>query len=80
MLRNLKAEMARLDLTSGEIAIRADISYQSFGRKLKGASGFTLAEMRRIRCALDEAKKEILGDTEGYTLDYLFETYPIKAG
>lgn len=63
MYPNLKAEIARAGLTQARLCEAAEIPFSTFTAKLRGISGFTLAEAIRIKKALGGK----------YTLEYLFE-------
>ena len=61
MFNNLKAEMARFEVSKKELAKKLSISEWTLNRKLNGLSQFTLEEMSKI--------KEIFNDS---TITYLF--------
>lgn len=63
MYPNLKAEMARLSITAGELAKRIPMAAGTMSEKINQKSDFTLAEARKIR--------EVLGLSE-MSLDDLF--------
>ena len=66
MFRNLMAEMARAELNNKEMAEKIGIGEVAYGRKLKGASDWTIREMLAIQKIINKK----LGTS--YTLDYLF--------
>lgn len=70
MYRNLKAEMARLDVTGKAIAEDIGITAQAFSDKMTGRTDFKLKEIRQIRD----------GFFKGMTLEYLFERNCEKVG
>ena len=53
MLRNLKAEMARRDMTALTLSEKTGIRYQTLIAKIAGASPITIREARAIRDALE---------------------------
>lgn len=61
-MRNLKAEMARRNLTSKDLAMLIDMRPATFRKKIQGHSDFTIPEAQAI--------KKVLNDLP---LDYLFE-------
>jgi len=63
MFRNLKAEMARNNLKSLDIAGAIGITKESFNNKMSGKTEFTRADMVNIRNKF----------FPGMTLEYLFE-------
>jgi len=64
MFRNLRAELARLDNTSGKAVAEAiGTTPQAFYDKMSGRSEFKRKEMVKIRNTF----------FKGMTLDYLFE-------
>ena len=63
MYRNLKAEMARLNVTGKTIAEDIGITAQAFSDKMTGRTEFKLKEVERIRGKFFPDR----------TLEYLFE-------
>lgn len=63
MYPNLKAELARRDITVAELAERTGINYQTLAKKISGKAPIAINEARIIRDAID---KEL-------TVDYLFQ-------
>ena len=61
MFANLRAEMARYNLTPKQICDAANISYYTYKNKMSGETEFKLDEMLAIRRLFT-----------GLTLDYLF--------
>lgn len=53
MLRNLKAEMVRRDMTALTLSEKTGIRYQTLTAKIAGASPITIKEARAIRDALE---------------------------
>lgn len=53
MLGNLKAEMARRDMTALTLSEKTGIRYQTLTAKIAGASPITIKEARAIRDALE---------------------------
>ena len=66
MLNNLKAEMARNNMTIKNLAEKTGISYESLKNKMSGQTEFKRSEMILI-------KKEF----PDCSLDYLFSTEPV---
>lgn len=60
-MNNLKAEMARRNLTSKNLAILIDMRPNTFRSKINGHTEFTISEAQAISRILD-----------GLTMDYLF--------
>ena len=52
MYRNLKAEMARNDVTARELAKRVGMTEASFSLKMHGKRQFSIYEAKRIRRVL----------------------------
>ena len=48
MLKNLRAEMARIGLTRKEVAFTIGVTEQTFSNKLRGACEFTVNEALKI--------------------------------
>lgn len=69
MYENLKAEMARNNLTGVKMSNILNITQQSFYSKINGATDFRLNEMVAIQNYLKSNNKD---KAEAYTLDYLF--------
>lgn len=63
MNKNLKAEMARQDMTILTLAEKTDIRYQTLASKIAGKNPITLKEARKIRDAVNPA----------LTIDELFD-------
>lgn len=63
MYSNLKAEMARKDITAADIAKKLGMATSTISSRFSGKSVFTLAEAREIRKILDV----------DITIDELFE-------
>ena len=53
MYRNVKAEMARRNMTALTLSEKTDIRYQTLTSKLAGASPITIKEAKAIRDALN---------------------------
>ena len=64
MYANVKAEMARKNMTAIELSNKTGIRYQSLANKINGKSPVTLDEAKTIKTALDV----------DIPLDVLFET------
>lgn len=60
-MNNLKAEMARRNLTAGDLAVLIKMNPRTLRHKIQGHSAFTIPEAKEISKALD-----------GLTIDYLF--------
>nr|DAZ12913.1 MAG TPA: SOS-response transcriptional repressor [Caudoviricetes sp.] len=67
MYKNLKAEIARAGMTSGDIAESIGKSVPTVFRLLSGKQPFRLGEMMALQSELEER------NGAAYTLDYLFE-------
>ena len=63
MLRNLKAEMVRLNITESQIAQALGLTVDTLKKKLKGNVGFSLKQMFSVR---DKFFPK-------HSLDYLFQ-------
>ena len=61
-MNNLKAEMARRNLTAEKLAIMIDMPVATFYRKFQGHSEFKLPELRKISTVLNSS------------IDYLFNS------
>lgn len=61
---NLKAELAREDIKTKDLAKNLNVTSSTLNCKLRGVSEFTLSEMLKIKSIIS---------TE-HTLDYLFAT------
>lgn len=70
MYDNLKAEMARNNLTGVKMSDILHITHQSFYKKIHGETDFKLNEMVAIQNYLKSNNKD---KAEAYTLDYLFK-------
>lgn len=64
MFPNLKAEMARVNITAAQMAEAVDMPYNTMINKLSGRSTFTILEAFRIRAVFKDS----------FTIDYLFST------
>lgn len=53
MYANVKAEMARKNMTAIELSNKTGIRYQSLANKINGKSPVTLDEAKTIKTALD---------------------------
>lgn len=60
-MQNLKAEMARKNLTAEKLASLINMPISTFRKKFQGHSEFTIAEARKLRGIL------------GGSIDYLFD-------
>ena len=69
MFGNLRAEMARNNVSGTDMANVLNISRQSFYSKMSGKNNFTLGQMVRIQLHLQTVNPT---EKEHYTLDYLF--------
>ena len=69
MFGNLRAEMARNNVSGTDMANVLNISRQSFYSKMSGKRNFTLGQMVRIQLHLQTVNPT---EKEHYTLDYLF--------
>jgi len=67
MFKNLKAEMAREDLSGNKLAKTIGITGQAFSNKMRCVSEFTRAEMLKIQKFFREKFNR------SFTLDFLFE-------
>jgi transcriptional regulator with XRE-family HTH domain len=63
MFKNLRAEMARRDLSGKKVAEVIGIAQKTFSNKMIGKSEFTRSEMIKMQSVF----------FEGLSLDYLFE-------
>lgn len=63
MFPNLKAEMARYDITRAQIINALNITQKSYSNKMSGRTEFTLSEIKRIKKMFP-----------GLSLEYLFDT------
>ena len=63
MLKNLKSEMARNDITALTLSEKTGIRYQTLTAKIAGSSPITIKEAKSIRDAVNPA----------LTIDYLFD-------
>lgn len=70
MYENLKAEMARNNLTGVKMSDILHITYQSFYKKIHGETDFKLNEMVAIQNYFKDTDK---ARAAVYTLDYLFK-------
>ena len=66
MLRNLKAEMIRRDITALELSEKTGIRYQTLTAKIAGTSPVTVKEAKAIRDAVapDKTIDELFDDEE----------------
>lgn len=66
MYKNLKAEMARRDMTALTLSDKSGIRYQTLTAKIAGASPITIKEARAIRDAInpDLTIDELFDDEE----------------
>lgn len=53
MYPNIKAELARKDMTIGDLAVATGMNYQSLWAKLKGNYQFSVTDAIAIKQALD---------------------------
>ena len=67
MYRNLRAEMARNNITALRLSEKTGIRYQTLTAKLAGESPITIAEAKKIRNAIsqDLTIDELFDDEEG---------------
>ena len=66
MYKNLKAEIARADLTNSEMEDAIGVKYATLWRLLNGKRQWRLGEMMALQSELEER------NGAAYTLDYLF--------
>lgn len=52
MYNNLKAEMARKNMTVSDVSTKTGIRYQTLAMKIRGESAITIDEAIRIKAAL----------------------------
>jgi len=53
MYKNIKAELARRDMSLVELSTITGIKYMTLYNKIKGKTPFTLDEAKKIKAALD---------------------------
>lgn len=66
MFKNLKAEVARAELTNSEVADAIGVKYPTLWRLLNGERQWRLVEMMALQSELERRNDAT------YTLDYLF--------